>query len=241
MSVDASGAQGNGESSYASLSADGRCVAFESLATNLVHGDTDGVRDVFVRDRQLGLTERLSVESAGAQGNGNSLFASIASDGSYVVFASDATNLVPADTNGVRDVFIHGCDSVGTSYCAANSNSTGAPARISASCSTSSAGGELTLDAVPVPNQFGIFFHGANQSQTSFGDGFLCTTGDITRGALLSPSVNLATYTYDNSDAKHSLAAYVGSTRNFQYWFRDPMGGGASFNTSNAISIVIQP
>ena len=50
---------------------------------------------------------------------------------------------------------------------------------------------------------------------------------------------NVATYTYDNSDAKHSLAAFIGSTRNFQHWFRDPAGGGAFFNTSNAISIPI--
>ncbi len=52
---------------------------------------------------------------------------------------------------------------------------------------------------------------------------------------------NVATYTYDNSDAKHSLAGYVGTTRNFQYWFRDPAGGGAFFNTSNAMSIEIRP
>jgi hypothetical protein len=61
----------------------------------------------------------------------------------------------------------------------------------------------------------------------------------------VSGSGNVARYTYDHSDAKHSLAGYVGATRNFQYWYRDPMGsgncGGATFNTSDAVSIAILP
>ncbi len=69
----------------------------------------------------------------------------------------------------------------------------------------------------------------------------MCTTGGITRGAVVWPTGNVATYTYDNSDAKHSVAGFVGSTRNFQHWFRDPAAGGAFFNTSNAVSIVVVP
>ena len=129
----------------------------------------------------------------------------------------------------------------GTKYCTANANSTGLPADISASGSSSSSAGSLQLDAAPVPNQNGIFFHGMNQAQVPFGNGFLCATGDVVRGAVIQGAGNLATYVYDNSDAKHSLAGYTGMTRNFQYWFRDPMGGGAFFNTSNAISIAITP
>jgi hypothetical protein len=131
--------------------------------------------------------------------------------------------------------------SIGTKYCTANPNSTGSPSDISASGSASSGAGDLTLDSAPVPNQNGIFFHGVNQSQNPFGNGFMCTTGGITRGDVIQATGNVATYTYDNSDAKHSLAAFVGTTRNFQHWFRDPMGGGAFFNLSNAISIAIQP
>ena len=74
-----------------------------------------------------------------------------------------------------------------------------------------------------------------------FGNGFLCATGDITRGAVISAAGNVATYTYDNSDTQHNLSAFIGSTRNFQYWFRDPAAGGAFFNTSNAVSIAILP
>jgi hypothetical protein len=51
----------------------------------------------------------------------------------------------------------------------------------------------------------------------------------------------VVSYTYNNSNSKRSLAGHVGSTRNFQYWFRDPMAGGAAFNTSDAIAIGILP
>ena len=89
------------------LSEDGRFVAFQSFATNLVPGDTNGCSDVFVRDRQTGETTRVSVSSAGAQGNYYSGEPAISPDGRFVAFVSDATNLVPGDTNGVADVFVH--------------------------------------------------------------------------------------------------------------------------------------
>jgi hypothetical protein len=133
------------------------------------------------------------------------------------------------------------CSGIGTKYCTANANSTGAPADLSASGSGSSSAGDLQLTSAPVPNQNSIFFHGANQSQLPFGNGFMCATGGIVRGAVVMAVGNSATYTYDNSDAKHDLSAFVGTTRNFQHWFRDPMGGGAFFNTSNAMSIPILP
>jgi hypothetical protein len=130
---------------------------------------------------------------------------------------------------------------IGTKYCTANANSTGFPADIAASGSASSSAGDLTLTSSPVPNQNSIFFHGTSPSQTPFGNGFLCTTGGLVQGSVVMGAGNVATYTYDNSDTKHSLAAFVGSTRNFQHWFRDPMGGGSLFNLSNAISIAIAP
>jgi hypothetical protein len=76
------------------------------LATNLVSADTNGVCDVFLRDRQLGTTQRVSLSSGGVQGNGLSYHPSLSADGNYVAFASDATDLVPGDTNGVTDVFL---------------------------------------------------------------------------------------------------------------------------------------
>jgi hypothetical protein len=133
----------------------------------------------------------------------------------------------------------------GTKYCLVNNNSTGAPADLSASGSASASAGNLTLTSAPVPNQNSIFFHAANQAQLPFGCGFLCATGNIIRGAITPCVGNSASYTYDNSDAKHSLGGFVGATRNFQHWYRDPMGagicGGQTFNTSNAIVIAILP
>jgi hypothetical protein len=107
VSVDSSEAQGNGAAGGLSISADGRYVAFLSYASNLVSGDTNGAVDVFVRDRQTGTTERVSVASNGAQGNGDGDYPQISADGRYVAFRSDASNLVPGDTNGVADIFVH--------------------------------------------------------------------------------------------------------------------------------------
>ena len=110
VSVDSSGGEGINDSWEPAISADGRFVAFVSYADNLVHGDTNGARDVFVHDRSTGVTERVSVDSSGAEGNGDSSFdrwPSISADGQVVVFWSDASNLVGGDTNGRTDVFVH--------------------------------------------------------------------------------------------------------------------------------------
>jgi Tol biopolymer transport system component len=107
-SVSTSGTQASGDSGNfgMSISPDGRFVAFTSFAGDLVAGDVNGFADVFVHDRMTGVTELVSVASSGAQGNGDSYFASISDDGRYVAFVSQATNLVPVDTNGVADVFV---------------------------------------------------------------------------------------------------------------------------------------
>jgi Tol biopolymer transport system component len=106
VSVGPGGAQGNGGSWTPSISARGRYVAFHSRASNLVPGDTNNEVDVFVRDRVARVTRRVSVGSGGAQGNGDSNFAEISADGRYVVFDSEASNLVPGDTNSRGDVFV---------------------------------------------------------------------------------------------------------------------------------------
>jgi Tol biopolymer transport system component len=97
----------NGRSGLPSLSGDGRFVAFQSVATNLVPGDTNGAVDIFVRDRRLDVTRRVSVDSSGVQANVGSEAASISADGRFVAFGSLASNLVPNDLNGSWDVFIH--------------------------------------------------------------------------------------------------------------------------------------
>ena len=108
MSVSTDGLQGNAHSGFPSISADGRYVAFHSETSNLVAGDSNGVVDVLVHDRRTGQTTRVSVDSSGAQGNGNSgHLVSISADGRYVAFESDANNLVAGDTNGTSDIFVH--------------------------------------------------------------------------------------------------------------------------------------
>jgi Tol biopolymer transport system component len=108
VSVGAGGAQGNDDSSGPAVSADGRYVAFVSFATNLVPGDTNAQADVFVRDTLSGTTTRVSVDSAGNQSSGGaSNWCSISGDGRWIAFASYATNLVPNDTNGFADAFVH--------------------------------------------------------------------------------------------------------------------------------------
>ena len=98
--------EGNGNSLVPSISSDGRYVAFRSVATNLVPGDVNGLGDVFVRDRQSSTTDLVSVDSGGAQGNGDSFDAAISADGRYVAFGSMAANLVSGDTNGNGDIFL---------------------------------------------------------------------------------------------------------------------------------------
>ncbi len=107
VSIDSQGNDANAESGCPAASADGRIVAFESAATNLVPGDTNGVTDVFVHDRDTGTTTRVSVDSAGVEGNDRSLFPAISGDGRYVAFQSFASNLVPGDTNGSTDIIVH--------------------------------------------------------------------------------------------------------------------------------------
>ncbi|MFN0007470.1 MAG: TolB family protein [Planctomycetota bacterium] len=107
VSVGLGGTPSNGPSSRASISANDRYVVFESVATNLVTGDANGARDIFVRDRLTATTTRVSVGPAGVESDGDSFFPSISSDGRYVAFESLATNLVAGDTNGVSDAFWH--------------------------------------------------------------------------------------------------------------------------------------
>jgi len=99
--------EGNGPSTRPSLSQGGRYVAFESAATNLVAGDTNGVVDVFVRDNVAGVTERVSVASDGTQGDGPSRAPAISDDGRFVAFETDATNLVAGDADDDADVVVH--------------------------------------------------------------------------------------------------------------------------------------
>ena len=115
VSVGPGGAQANDSSGYLTaglaVSPDGRYVAYLSPASNLVPGDTNGLPDVFVRDRRLHRTTRVSVGRHGRQANGTSGYADatlgLSDDGRFVAFSSLATNLAPGDDGGWSDVFVH--------------------------------------------------------------------------------------------------------------------------------------
>ncbi|MGQ0465871.1 MAG: TolB family protein [Sporichthyaceae bacterium] len=96
-----------GQSYAPSVSRDGRFVAFDSAAENLVKGDANGQNDVFVRDQRTKKTVLVSVSSKGKQGDDGSFTPSISGDGRWVAFVSDAKNLVPKDTNNEADAFLH--------------------------------------------------------------------------------------------------------------------------------------
>ena len=108
ISVNASGSQGNNDSYYPSISADGRYIAYNSWASNLVAGDSNDTSDIFVYDRYTGGTDRISVASNGSEANGDgSYYPTISGNGQLVVFFSYASNLVDDDNNAQPDVFVH--------------------------------------------------------------------------------------------------------------------------------------
>jgi len=133
-SVDSAGVEGDGDSTDPSISADGNLVAFQSAATNLAGGDTNARLDVYVRDRAAGTTTRVSLDSAGVEGDHDSTRADVSSNGRFVAFQSRAANWVMGDTNNRFDAFVKDL-STGTLDCvsldalgAVGNNTSGSPA-----------------------------------------------------------------------------------------------------------------
>ena len=107
VSITNDGHQAYGSSYHPSISNDGRFVTFESWASNLVSNDTNHDGDIFVYDRQTGHIERISIADDGSQANSYCIKPSISADGRFVAFVSYASNLVPNDTNGKKDIFVY--------------------------------------------------------------------------------------------------------------------------------------
>ncbi|WP_455206035.1 PKD domain-containing protein [Kaarinaea lacus] len=111
ISVNNFGVEADSNSINSDVSADGRFIVFNSLATNLVNDDSNQTWDIFRRDRLTGQTKRISISQAGEQANAASLESVINSDGRYIAFSSVASNLIDSDTNGAKDVFLVDNDS----------------------------------------------------------------------------------------------------------------------------------
>src|SRR5690606_34405118 len=101
------GDEANGWSGEPSLSADGRYITFSSDATNLIANDTNNQTDIFVFDMATEQIERVSIASDGTEANYYSAHPTISMNGRYIAFASEASNLVLNDTNGLPDFFVH--------------------------------------------------------------------------------------------------------------------------------------
>ncbi|TDB70388.1 hypothetical protein E1182_27440 [Micromonospora sp. KC721] len=130
VSVDSKGGQATEyRSEPFAASADGRYVAFTSASPNLMPDDTNNTWDVLVRDRRTGTTSRVSQSTVGVVGDSSSYGQSLSPDGRYVSFTSDATNLVPGDTNGDSDGFVHDRRTGSTSRVTLTNGGTEADAR----------------------------------------------------------------------------------------------------------------
>ena len=180
VSIATGGAQGNGASEIPSISANGRYVAFQSVATSLVAGDTNNRSDVFVHDRATGATTRVSVGNSGIQADNSSSSPALSGDGRHVAFSSAAINLVTGDTNGAIDVFVH-------------DRLTGTIARVSiGSGGTQAAGGASSFPRLSADGRYVAFQSTATNLVTADTNGVLdvfvhdCETGATTRVSVAS-------------------------------------------------------
>jgi hypothetical protein len=190
VSTDSSGAEGDQYSDWAAISGDGGCVMFESVATNLVDGDTNGLTDVFVKDLASGVTTRLSTNAAGGAANGASYGGAIS--GRYAAFYSFASNLVDGDTNGAGDVFVTDLVS-------------GVTTRVSTDASNSEANGGSYAPSVSGDGRYVVFQSYASNLVTGdtneTSDVFV---KDLVSGAIVRTSVSTA-----GGEGDHE--SYVGS------------------------------
>ena len=157
VSVDSTGMQANGGSLESAISEDGRFIVFTSSASNLVPGlqshpgppPGTGSADIFVHDRTTGVTELISINSAGQQGNQNSINPALSADGRVVAFRSYANNLVPGDTNAEPDVFVH-------------DRTTGGTERVSVASDGTQANGESYSPTLSADGRFVAFISAAD-------------------------------------------------------------------------------
>ena len=189
-SLSSTGAVGNGESQYPTISWDGRIVAFMSAASNLVAGDTNGHTDIFVRDRLLGTTSRASVSATGGNADSFSHFCSLSVDGSVIAFASQASNIVAGDTNGALDVFVRNLI-------------TGVTKRVSEATNNSPANGPSAFPSLSADGRYVVFESAATNlvvgDTNGFDDVFLhdCVIGTTRRVSVDSNEVQGNGASYD--------------------------------------------
>ena len=255
VSVSSAGAQGNDSTrSPVTVSPTGRFVIFASTASNLVANDGNMVQDIFLRDRAAQTTDRVNLNQFGQEANDWSFVPAMSANARFITYTSDATDIVPNDVNGERDIFAADLmPSVGTNYCGpAQLNSTGNPATIVAEGSSVVANNDFTLRATSLPaNQFGIFLVApvtdfvVNPGGTP---GNLCLGGAIgrfygpgeIRNAGAAGEFSLAVDLTWIPQGLQRIAIQSGETWYFQAWFRDVAPGVGPSNFTDGIEIAFQ-
>ncbi len=235
VSMGLGSANADGESRYPAISADGRYVAFISLADNLVEGDINAFWDIFVRDRQTGVTTLVSKSSTGDQGNDNSRAPSISADGSRIAFESDATNLAGGGA-GISDIFMH--DTV-----------TGTTVLASADSSGNQGNGGSYEPSLSADGRFVAFYSSASNLVSGDANGFSDVfVRDMQTGAVTMASVSSDEIQGDGGSNAPSISAdgrYVafesgstnlvsGDTGNTDVFLRDIQAGLTVFASVNA-------
>ncbi|HTF90845.1 MAG TPA: calcium-binding protein [Planctomycetota bacterium] len=263
VSVSSLGVESNGPSLAATLSRDGRCIAFFSSASNLVSGDANGFPDVFVHDVLAQTTSRVSVATLGAEGDGDSILAAISADARSVVFQSKATMFASLDTNGVEDVFLRdrgAAFSMPASYCTAKTNSQGCVPAIffSGVPSASATQGFVIAASGVLNNKVGLLLYtSGGRAAVAFQGGILCLHAPIKRTTSAnshgSPapiqdcsgvySIDMSAFASGSLGGTPSpLLQQTGTLIDAQWWGRDP-GFAPPLNSSlsDALEYLIEP
>ncbi|MBR1124542.1 PD40 domain-containing protein [Bradyrhizobium lablabi] len=180
VSTSAAGTPANGGSYDLTFSPDGSKIAFASPATNLVAGDTNGAYDIFVKDLTTGAVTRVSVDAAGAEGDGYSDTPVFSPDGNKIAFQSSASNLVAGDTNNATDVFVK--DLTTGTVTLVSVNGVGAQGNLASGTPVFS----------PDGNKVAFQSGASNLVPGDTNDSFDIFVKDLTTGAITRVSVNTA-------------------------------------------------
>jgi hypothetical protein len=251
LNVQPNGAQANSYVySPTALSSNGRHVIFVSLSSNLVPGDTNGFQDVFIRDRLLVSTKRLSLAFDGSQTNKDAFVPDMTPDAQIITYTSTATNVVPGDTNGFRDIFVtYVADA--TVYCTAKVSSNGCVPSIGASgpASLANPGGFTITTSSLEDNQNGLSFFGiSGPLALPFQGGTLCVNSphfrlDVAGSGGAGACQGSLSYTLLdmlNQAGGGGAGLLAGTYAYVQTWFRDPAAASTT-GWSNALEIAVQP
>jgi len=221
-STSSTGVESNAHNFAGSISADGRYVAFQTFANNLVDGDTNSALDIFVKDLLTGDTRRVSTDSSGTQSNGHSLAPIITADGRYVAFTSSATNLVGNDTNSANDVFRKDLltgETIRVSTTSANAQVNGA----STNATISNDGRYIVFDSLAS----NLVSGDTNARKDVFVKDML--TGDVRRLSI-SETGREPTLSWNNQGSLNASISADGRYVFFQSDFRDLLDGSTTGN-----------